>query len=183
MGSSNSVQRRRFRLPRLGDVVYAAAVVILCSASAAFPFYVYFNEDQFGPPVMRFYGAGDAAAQAEADAASYQRKVLALVKPRLELDRITTGTVFKQDAPVKSRRLEKQPMPPVPDEVPELGAELEIMFVSQGRAIAISGGRVVSLREGSLLTDGSLISSIGRADDGWVVSTSSGKRWIWLPGS
>lgn len=183
MGSNKSLPLWRFKLPLLGDVIYAAAVASLCGVSTAFPFYVYFHEDQFGPPVMRFYGSEGAAPQSEADAASYQRKVLALVKPRLELDRITTGTVLRQDAPVKSRRPEKQPMPPVADEEPELSAELEIMFVSQGRAIAVSGGRVVSLREGSALSDGSRISSIGRANRGWVVSTSGGKKLNWLPGT
>ncbi len=154
-----------------------AFVTCITAVSAAFPFYVHFHQDQFGPPLMQFSGELAQNLALAQDAPAYQRQVSALVKPRLQLDQITTGSIAEtMKAHQQRRNREEQPFP---DDEPPVPARIEIMFVTAGRLLALDSGRVESLKIGSMLSDGSSIRSISRIGSRWEVRTSGGAVHVW----
>lgn len=165
----------------LGNVLYHSVLTSLMIASAAFPFYVHFHQAQFGPPEMKFYGASEMTNELQPSSPVYQRKVVAFVKPRLELDRMATGTIARARTADRLTETELTPNQPFPDVEPVSDPMLEIMFVGAGRILAVDQGKLVTLRQGSLLADGSQIKSIEKADGGWMVATSSGRTLTWTP--
>ncbi len=180
MGSqAPSAKYQNRRRPRLGDVLYYSVLASLMLASGAFPFYVHYHQDEFGPPLMEFYGAQDLNAELTPSSPVYQRKVVAFVKPRLELDRLATGTIGRPAKPDLKDGNEIPPSQLFPDDEPVAASALEIMFVGAGRVLAVDQGRLVTLRQGSMLADGSRIQAIDKADGGWKIVTSTGRSMFW----
>ena len=183
MGSSNSSSGKRpWRRPRPGDVLYFSVLTSMMSASAAFPFYVHFHQDEFGPPLMEFYGALEKSEELQPTSPIYQRKMVAYVKPRLELDRLATGTIARTRGIAGTADKLLVPRQPFPDDEPAIAQRLEIMFVGAGRVLAVDAGRMVTLRPGSTLADGSRIEGIVKVDGGWNVTTSTGSIFSWSAG-
>ena len=54
--SQDGANRHKWSKPRPEDIVYFGILLSLMSGSAAFPLYVHFHRDEFGPPTMQFYG-------------------------------------------------------------------------------------------------------------------------------
>lgn len=177
--------RKTGRLKRLasrlsfGDTIYYGLVTCTVSTSAAFPFYIHFHQDEFGPPLMHFYGAEEQNPVPDVTSPAYQRLVTALIKPRLELDKITTSSItvgkFEQQIRAETEKVEQ----PFPGEDSVASEKLTIIFVSSGRILATDNGRVLSLKIGSAMPDGSRIKSIRQTGGGWEVLTSTGTILMW----
>jgi hypothetical protein len=175
--STRKSVKRAVRRITAGDALLVALVSCIAAVSAAFPFYVHFHQDQFGPPLMRFSGDLERNLALQQDLPAYQRQISALVKPRLQLDQLTTGSIAEtMKAQQQRRNWAKQPFP---GDEPPVPAKIEIMFVSAGRLLALDSGRVESLKIGSMLSDGSSIRSISRIGSRWEVRTSSGAVHVW----
>lgn len=175
----DGANRHKWSMPRPEDIVYFGILLSLMSGSAAFPFYVHFHRDEFGPPTMEFYGAQEKAENPESNSSIYQRKIVAFVKPRLEVDQLTTGTIFHPSNPGAVQQEATPRRQPFPGDEMIKATPLEIIFVGLGRVLALDLGKVVTLREGSSLSDGSRIKAIERTKGGWRVITSAGRTILW----
>ena len=179
----HSTWQRIAKRLHLGDVAAYGFVGCTTAASAAFPFYVHFHQDKFGPPLMQFYGADEQAAMPQVVELSFERQKTAFLKPRLELDKITTSAIRPVNPIADLPQNTVSERQPFPDAEPVASTKFQILFVSAGRLLAVDGGRVLSLKPGSLLSDGSRIQTINRSGSGWEVRTSSGNVVNWAPGT
>lgn len=169
IGASGTAEERR------GDITLAALGITLGLTAAIFPWYVFFNQDQFGVRAMRFQGQGQGSGQGghrmPADLPFPEELVARHVErgllPLIELDRLSTGNVPNDDKPTGSVPVDEQPFPGV--ERPPV--RFEIVHIENGRVMVADDGGVWLARIGSRLPDASRISSIERRDGSWVVVT------------
>ncbi len=172
-GKSGTSEERR------GDIMLAALGITIGLTAAIFPWYVFFNQDQFGVRAMRFEreregsGAGGAGSRMPGDlpfpTELVERAIGRGAIPLLELDRLATGNVPDEDRPTGSVPLADQPFPGV--EKPQ--AKFSIVHIENGRVMVADDGGVWLARTGSTLPDASRIASIERRDGEWVVVTDS----------
>lgn len=160
---------------RRGDVMLAALGITLGLTAAIFPWYVFFNQDQFGVRAMRFEGqrdpTGTPGSRMPADlpfpTELVERPVETGEVPLLELDRISTGNVPDTELPTGSVPVAQQPFPGV--EKPP--ARFQIVHIENGRVMVADESGVWLARIGSVLPDTSKVASIERRDGRWVVVT------------
>lgn len=164
---------------RIADGVYFGMVAAICSLSAAFPVYVHLHPDEFGPPVMQFYGSVSETGSVNLEAVAVKAKIVAQIRPRLELDKMMTGSIQPNMSAVPQPALDTTPYQPFPDAAQIPTADPGLLFVGPNRVLAFDGGRIVSLRTGSRLADGSQIVEILRIGNRWTIRTSSGKELEW----
>lgn len=169
-GNSGTAEERR------GDITLAALGITLGLIAAIFPWYVFFNQDQFGIRAMRFEGnrEGGPAGRMPADlpfpTELVERPVERGLIPLLEIDRFATGNVRTDDNPTGSVPVTQQPFPGA--EKP--AARFEIVHIENGRVMVADDGGIWLARVGSKLPDTSRIASIERRDGRLVVVTDSG---------
>ncbi len=152
-----------------GDMVIAGAGLALAIGCALFPWYVFFNQDKFGLPAVRFEGS-DGSIPMPASL-SYRpdllgRPISAAEVPVLELDLLSTGTL--PDDPTGGIPLSEQPFPGGPVE-----AKYRLVHVANGRAMLEDENGLWVVQPGSVLPDESRVSSIERRAQGWVMVTST----------
>lgn len=129
---------------------------LFAAICGALPFYVHWNPDRFGPPLMRFDGAiesRDRESQAEE-----ARILAALLRPRLQLDQITTGSISRPRA-VDGNRLGQNQQPNLPDSDDFEEQPIQFISATKDRALAIIDGKLLILARGDLLPDGRSIAS------------------------
>ncbi|MBX3531282.1 MAG: hypothetical protein KF849_11790 [Rhizobiaceae bacterium] len=169
-GSGTSEERR-------GDITLAALGITLGLTAAIFPWYVFFNQDQFGIRAMRFEGNGEGgpAGRMPADlpfpTELVERPTERGLIPLLEVDRFSTGNVRTDDNPTGSVPVAQQPFPGA--EKP--AARFEIVHIENGRVMVADDGGIWLARVGSRLPDTSKIASIERRDGKLVVVTDGGQ--------
>lgn len=151
-----------------GDMMIAGAGLALAIGCALFPWYVFFNQDKFGLPSVRFQGS-DGSIPMPASL-SYRtdllgRPISAAEVPVLELDLLSTGTL--PDDPTGGIPLSEQPFPGGPIE-----AKYRLVHVANGRAMLEDENGLWVVQPGSMLPDESRVSSIERRAQGWVMVTS-----------
>jgi hypothetical protein len=157
-----------------GDMAIVAGGLALAVGCAVFPWYVFFNQEQFGIQAMNFAG-NDAAATMPADLAYAPELVRRQLNPgeipMLSLDLLSTGTLPK--AGLGGRQPPEDQ--PFPGEKPQV--EFSLIHVANGRAMIEDAYGLWVVQKGSLLPDDSKVASIEKRDGGWVIVTD-GKRVI-----
>ena len=108
---------RLFHAKRISvaDWVYFGMVAAICSSSTAFALYVYLHPDEFGPPVMQFYGSMSETGSVNMEAVTVKAKIVAQVRPRLELDKLMTGSIQPNRSLDRQPALETPPYQPFPE--------------------------------------------------------------------
>ncbi|WEX08304.1 hypothetical protein [Chelativorans sp. AA-79] len=164
-------ERKRHALARLpalaagfavlgrGDWLLAAGGFALAGACALFPWYIFFNQDQFGVRPLSLSGETTAAASGLAeDDASLAMEAMP------QLDFFPTGTV--PQAP------EHQPDTPPPQPYPGDRQAFRFIHLENGEAMIEDEDGFWIVRPGSPLPDGSRLARIERRRGTWLLVTS-----------
>ncbi len=160
------------RRDRRSDLTLAALGVTLGLICALFPWYIFFNPDEFGVRAMRFGGSGGGTepivlgAQPERVGAT-----VAIQEPLLmELDLRTTGTATSdrtEEGDEDTPGLAEQPFPtPV--------ASFRLVQIANGRAMIEDDTGLFVVQAGSALPDSTRVKAIEQRDGRPVLVTDSG---------
>jgi hypothetical protein len=149
----------------MGDIAVTIGGVGLAVACAAFPWYVFLNQDQFGVREMRFSGN---MTPGRPDPAVTQPLVMQSMTsedfPIMELDLLTTATT----TPDLPRQVPTEQ--PFPDRL----RDYRLIHVANGRAMIEDGDGLFVVQPGALLPDAETVASIEQRDGAWVLVTSTG---------
>ena len=170
---SSGKSRRRISV---ADSVYFVVLFGTAAASAGLPFYIHFNPEKFSPPQMQFSGALERRLSESVGRTEYDRRVSALVKPKLLLDQITTGAVPEVRAAKALTAAQ-----PFPEGLPDKGHQIELIYVGRNRALIAADGKIELASVGTRLPDGSAVSSISSQNGVWEVATTRGAILKWQP--
>lgn len=159
------------RSGRLGDIVVAAFGTALGLLCAAFPWYIFMNQEQFGVREMKFESTrlgdmpiylGDLSQRVGAPSMSADMS-------SEDLDFLSTGTTRDSrdgDSADGGVPLDKQPFPGD-------GTPFSLVFATNGRAMISDDTGMWVVQPGSLLPDSSRVASIELRGSKWVLVTSS----------
>lgn len=153
-----------------------AALVGFSMLCAAFPWYVFFNQDKFGVNVAGWEGmrnvrhnrpAGEAGIGAARDPLVDETDKT-LVPPPAD-DRLTTAAIpsTRSDDRGEASGFQDQPFPG--------GTEFKLLHVANGRALIENGSGIFLVQIGSKLPDNSRLASLRQRSGKWEIVTSSGK--------
>ncbi|MBZ9709023.1 hypothetical protein FJW08_10750 [Mesorhizobium sp. B3-2-1] len=160
------------QFPRLGkkkadrraDVVIAALGITLGLTCALFPWYIFFNQDQFGVQAIKFGGTGTNSGRAGGGVvAARSAPLTAKDVPNTNVDLLATGTV--QD----DSRTEPPGDQPFPADI----AKFRMVHVANGRAMIEDDTGLWMVQRGSTLPDSSKVSAIEQRNGKWVMLTSA----------
>ena len=165
------------RLRRNGksDVAIAVAGIALGLTCALFPWYVFFNQDDFGVRAMRF--EGQRANDRMPNDLAFQphligRPVQPDEVPRMELDMFATGTLPDNRNPsTGSIPLEDQPFPG--EDRP--AAQFRVVHITKGRAMIEDDSGLWLVEPGALLPDNGRVTSIEQRGDRWFIVTADNR--------
>lgn len=149
-----------------GDIAVTIGGLGLAFACAAFPWYVFLNQDQFGVREMRFSGN---MTPGRADPANMQPPLVMQSMtpddfPIMELDLLTTATT-SPDLPRQT---------PAEQPFPERLRDYRLIHVANGRAMIEDGDGLFVVQPGAVLPDAERVASIEQRDGAWVLVTSNG---------
>lgn len=134
----------------------------LAAICAMFPWYIFFNQEQFGVRPMSFAGRPTPEGPtAEALPDLIGRRIPTQIIAMPQIDYTPTGTVAQST----TEAIEDQPFPG--DE-----AGFRLVHVIGGRAMIEDDDGYWMVRRGSRLPDGSRVSHIRRSGDTWEIVTS-----------
>lgn len=157
---------------RRSDFIFASLGVMLGLTCGLFPWYIFFNQEQFGVQAIAFGGRGKNAGRIVVEPKSDEELVEFASRqlPR-NLDLISTGTArpnsgASQEAP----GLDQQPFP---DEA----ADFRLVHVANGRAMIEDDAGLWIVQQGSRLPDSTRVKAIEMRNGQWVLVTS-GERVI-----
>ena len=150
---------------RRSDFVIAALGITLGLICALFPWYIFFNQDQFGVQAMKFGGTGSNSGRAGGGVVA-QRSAPLTAKdvPAANLDLLATGTVRDDANPAAAP--DEQPFPAD-------AAKFRMVHVANGRAMIQDDAGLWIVQRGSILPDSSQVSSIEQRNGKWVMVTSA----------
>ncbi|TPK98785.1 hypothetical protein FJ934_03200 [Mesorhizobium sp. B2-4-12] len=150
---------------RRSDFVIAALGITLGLICALFPWYIFFNQEQFGVQAIKFGGTGTNSGR-EGGGVVAQRSAPLTAKdvPNADIDLLATGTV--QDDATPARAPGEQPFPA---DV----AKFRMVHVANGRAMIEDDTGLWIVQRGSTLPDSSKVSSIEQRNGKWVMLTST----------
>ncbi|MEW9804482.1 hypothetical protein ABUE31_00600 [Mesorhizobium sp. ZMM04-5] len=161
------------RRDRRSDITVAALGVTLGLICALFPWYIFFNPEEFGVRAMRFGGAGEGEAPILLGA--QPERVGAPVESQepvpLDLDLLSTGTATKLDeetADALATDLVEQPYPP-----PAIA--FRVVQIANGRALLEDDSGLFVVQPGSMLPDSSRIRTIEERNGKPVLVTDTGQ--------
>jgi hypothetical protein len=155
---------------RIGeDVLLGLFGVALGLGCALFPWYVFFNQDQFGIRAVRFEG-GEGTAGGGASATPQIARIPDLpdVSDQPELDQLATGTTPQDETGGESPKLLEQPFPT--QDVP-----FRLVHVVNGRAMIQDDTGFWIVQRGSVLPDMSRVAEIEEREGAWVLVTSTNR--------
>jgi hypothetical protein len=165
LGRLTAAARRRYSR---ADIVLFASGIALSAVCAFFPWYVFFNQQQFGIRGVKMDMPSSGSISTGVGPAG--RNVgLTPVAERDDsgLDNFTTGTLAQpseEEEETKAAPIE-QPFPaPVP--------EFDLVHVANGRAMIQDDMGLFVVQRGSLLPDNTRVASIEQRNGRWVVVTS-----------
>lgn len=150
----------------------------LAALSAWFPWYVYNNEKQFGPPRLVLDGRRNAPPGSDPQMRRVAQEDLPSVDA-IGLDTTTTGSIGQPSARLAGtdRQFGKttgslKVLQPAP-------RDFEVIFVSRGRALLRDGGDLIPVARGAVLPDGSKVESIRQRNGVWELQTSADQTLQW----
>ena len=156
---------------RRSDLTVAALGVTLGLICALFPWYIFFNQDDFGVRAMKFEGR--EAESGPILLGMQPQRVGAAIEaaeiPPMNLDLLPTGTT-PQDTEDDRRGtpgLTSQPFPPLP-------VNFKLIHVANGRALIEDDSGLFVVQTGSVLPDSSRVASIEQRDGLWKLVTDTG---------
>lgn len=150
---------------RRSDFVIAALGITLGLICALFPWYIFFNQEQFGVQAIKFGGTGTNSGRAGGGVVAERSAPLtAKDVPTANLDLLATGTV--QHDPNPALAPDEQPFPA---DV----AKFRMVHVANGRAMIEDDAGLWIVQRGSILPDSSQVSSIEQRNGKWVMVTST----------
>ena len=150
---------------RRSDFVIAALGITLGLICALFPWYIFFNQEQFGVQAIKFGGSGSNSGR-EGGGVVAQRSGPLTAKdvPNPDIDLFATGTVEDDPAP-----------PPGDQPFPAAASEFKMVHVANGRAMIEDDTGLWVVQRGSVLPDSSRVASIEQRGGKWVIVTSTDK--------
>lgn len=153
------------------DLTMAALGLTLGLICALFPWYIFFNQEQFGPRAMKFSGsevelAGDAAmATPLLPRGDGEVRIIGI--PDLSIDYAPTGSL--------PRRFSAPTAPAAEQPFPDDATPFRILHVTAGRAMIEDDAGIWVVQRGSTLPDKSHVEKIEEQNGRWVVVTNAGK--------
>ena len=148
---------------RRSDFVVAALGITLGLICALFPWYIFFNQEQFGVQAIKFGGTGTNSGRAGGGVVAERSAPLtAKDVPATNLDLLATGTV--QDDPNPA---------PAEQPFPADATKFRMVHVANGRAMIEDDAGLWIVQRGSILPDSSQVSSIEQRNGKWVMVTST----------
>ncbi len=156
------------RQVNLTDAIMVGAGVGLAVAAALFPWYIFMNQEKFGPPAMRFEGGGSGtppAARLSPQPSLVGRPMEAADVPSLDLDLISTATPAPPGQAPEAVSLSEQPFPD--------GVDYRLVHVANGRAMIADDVGFWVVQPGSRLPDNSRVAAIEQREGAWVLVTST----------
>jgi hypothetical protein len=157
--------RLKKKSDRRSDFVIAALGITLGLICALFPWYIFFNQDQFGVQAMKFGGTGSNSGRAGGGVVAERSAPLTAKDiPAANLDLLATGTVRADANPAAAP--DEQPFPAD-------AAKFRMVHVANGRAMIQDDAGLWIVQRGSILPDSSQVSSIEQRNGKWVMVTSA----------
>ena len=151
-----------------GDVVLVLGGINLGLICAVFPWYVFFNQEQFGIRAMKFNDIPSTGPlpTGATPAGRIDAPMPAAQTDTPALDDMSTGTVTSGK--------DERPAPPGVAEqpFPEPAADYEVVHIANGRAMLQDATGLWLVQRGSLLPDRSHVAAIEKRGDAWVIVTS-----------
>ena len=156
----------RRRISR-SDAIMAALGVGLAIVCAVFPWYIFYNQEQFGVRAMKFQGNPSARAPSSLSPQPTRIGQPMDVRdvPVMDLDLLSTATVPGPSEVPEVIELEDQPFPA--DTV-----EYQLIHVANGRAMIEDEDGIWVVQPGSILPDASRVATIEQRDGKWVLVTT-----------
>lgn len=153
-----------------GDIALAALGIMLAVICALLPWYIFYNQDQFGIRALKFEGNTGASAGAGTSPRSRlspEPMTLPELAPESNagFDPVATGTL-PADGPsrIPPPGIDEQPFPAG-------SGDFRLLHVANGRAMIEDDRGIWIVQPGSTLPDDSRVSSIERRDGRWVLVT------------
>ena len=161
-----SAARRRYSR---ADIMLFASGIALSAVCAFFPWYVFFNQQQFGVRGVKMdMPSSGSISTGVGPAGRNVGPIPDLAREGSSLDTFTTGTLAEpgeQDEENSTAAVE-QPFPtPV--------QEFELVHIANGRAMIQDDMGLFVVQRGSLLPDNTKVASIEQRDGRWVVVTTA----------
>ena len=169
-GTSKFTSYSKARESRRSDFMIAALGVTLGLICAVFPWYIFFNPEQFGVQGIKFGGRGANAGRVAVErTAGYETPPAGEEKKARDVDFFSTGTLPDSDkAPQKAPGPDQQPFPAEP-------VEYRLVHVANGRAMIEDDTGLWIVQRGSTLPDSSQVAAIEQRNGKWVLVTSTEK--------
>ncbi|MEI9402749.1 hypothetical protein [Mesorhizobium argentiipisi] len=150
---------------RRSDFVIAALGITLGLICALFPWYIFFNQEQFGVQAIKFGGSGsNSGREGGGVVAERGGPLTAKDVPNADIDLFATGTVEDDPTPAPG----DQPFPAA-------ASEFKMVHVANGRAMIEDDTGLWLVQRGSVLPDSSRVASIEQRGGKWVIVTSTDK--------
>ena len=154
---------------RRSDVVIAALGITLGLICALFPWYIFFNQEQFGVQTIKFGGSGSNDGRVAGGTQMVNPGAKPTDKTVPDLDLLATGTLPDEpEDPDKAPGLDQQPFPAA-------ASEFKMVHVANGRAMIEDDTGLWIVQRGSVLPDSSRVASIEQRGGKWVIVTSADK--------
>lgn len=154
---------------RRSDFVIAALGITLGLICALFPWYIFFNQEQFGVQTMKFGGSGSNAGRVSGGTQLINTSSADAPQTIPDLDLFATGTLQDEpEDPDKAPGLDQQPFPAP-------ASEFKMVHVANGRAMIEDDTGLWIVQRGSVLPDSSRVASIEQRGGKWVIVTSADK--------
>jgi hypothetical protein len=150
------------------DFIIGAMGLVLGLTCALFPWYIFFNQEQFGVREFVFSGEGGTGVPTEI---AYQptrvgQPFAEAEVPKMSLDFFPTATTPPEGGAGRSVPVSDQPFP----------ADLvsyQLVHVANGRAMIMDDTGLWVVQPGSQLPDASRVASIEKRGDRWVIVTTA----------
>jgi hypothetical protein len=152
---------------RRSDLTVAALGVTLGLICALFPWYIFFNQEQFGVQAIAFGGSGRNAGRVSGGSQQENAGAPLTAKDIPEVDLFATGTLPDQsEDPDQAPGLDQQPFPAD-------AGKFRLVHVANGRAMIEDDTGLWIVQPGSMLPDSSRVASIEHRGGKWVMVTST----------
>jgi hypothetical protein len=150
---------------RRSDIVFAALGITLGLICALFPWYIFFNQDQFGVQAIKFGGSGTNAGRVSGGSQMENSGQPLTANDVPDVDLFATGTLQDPEDKTRAPGVDEQPFPADP--------KFRMVHVANGRAMIEDDAGLWIVQRGSKLPDTSTVSSIEQRGGKWVMVTST----------